>query len=241
MKAIITAAGVGSRLGKATEKNNKCLLKVHGKMLIEISVDILRSQGIREIVVATGHCYGKVEKALNGKATFVYNPFYQVSGILPSVWLCRNHVENDDFVFITGDSLYHPDILKNCIKKKGGIVVCVEKKSCDVEDSKVIIENNRIVRMGKNIELEKATGEFTGILKIEKKANKKVFDTIEKVLKQGKLNAYLTDVLMELKKDKFPLTLVYTNPHPRIEIDYPEDLMKAKGMFKNSIKTFLYR
>ena len=241
MKAIITAAGVGSRLGKATEKNNKCLLKVHGKMLIEISVDILRSQGIREIAVVTGHCYGKVEKVLKGRATFVYNPFYQVSGILPSVWLCRDHVENDDFVFITGDSLYHPDILKNCIKKKGGIVVCVEKKSCDVEDSKVIIENNRIVRMGKNIELEKATGEFTGILKIEKKANKKVFDTIEKVLKQGKLNAYLTDVLMELKKDKFPLTLVYTNPHPRIEIDYPEDLMKAKGIFKNSIKTFLYR
>ena len=241
MKAIITAAGVGSRLGKATEKNNKCLLKVHGKMLLEISVDILRSQGIREIVVVTGHCYGKVEKALNGKATFVYNPFYQVSRILPSVWLCRNHVENDDFVFITGDSLYHPDILKNCIKKKGGIVVCVEKKSCDVEDSKVIIENNRIVRMGKNIELEKATGEFTGILKIEKKANKKVFDTIEKVLKQGKLNAYLTDVLMELKKERFPLVLSYTNPHPRIEIDYPEDLEKAKIIFKNSIKSLLYK
>ena len=239
MKAIITAAGVGSRLGKATEKNNKCLLKVHGKMLIEISVDILRSQGIREIAVVTGHCYGKVEKVLKGRATFVYNPFYQVSGILPSVWLCRDHVENDDFVFITGDSLYHPDILKNCIKKKGGIVVCVEKKSCDVEDSKVIIENNRIVRMGKNIELEKATGEFTGILKIEKKANKKVFDTIEKVLKQGKLNAYLTDVLMELKKDKFPLVLSYTNQHPRIEIDYPEDLMKAKIIFKNGIKQLL--
>ena len=61
MKAIITAAGVGSRLGKATEKNNKCLLKVHGKMLLEISVDILCSQGIREIVVVTGHCYGKVD------------------------------------------------------------------------------------------------------------------------------------------------------------------------------------
>jgi choline kinase len=160
MKAIITAAGVGSRLGKATEKNNKCLLKVHGKMLLEISVDILCSQGIREIVVVTGHCYGKVEKALNGKATFVYNPFYQVSGILPSAWLCRNHVENDDFVFITGDSLYHPDILRNCIKKKGGIVICVEKKNCDEEDSKVIVKNNKIVNMGKNIELEKATGEF---------------------------------------------------------------------------------
>jgi len=241
MKAIITAAGVGSRLGKATEKNNKCLLKVHGKMLIEISVDILRSQGIREIVVVTGHCYGKVEKALKGKATFVYNPFYQVSGILPSVWLSRNHVENDDFIFITGDSLYHPDILKDCIKKKGSIVVCVEKKNCDVEDSKVIIKNNKIVKMGKNIELEKATGEFTGILKVEKKANSKVFDTIEKVLKQGKLNAYLTDVLMELKKERFPLVLSYTNQHPRIEIDYPEDLMKAKIIFKNSIKSLLYK
>ena len=95
--------------------------------------------------------------------------------------------------------------------------------------------------MGKNIELEKATGEFTGILKIEKKANSKVFDTIEKVLKQGKLNAYLTDVLTELKKEKFPLTLVYTNPHPRIEIDYPEDFMKAKSIFRDSIKSLLYK
>ena len=241
MKAIITAAGIGSRLGKVTEKNNKCLLKISGTGLIEISVDILNRHGIRDIVVVTGHCYGKVEKVLKGKATFVYNPFYQVSGILPSVWLSRNHVENDDFIFITGDSLYHPDILKDCIKKKGSIIVCVEKKKCDEEDSKVIIKNNKIVKMGKNIELEKATGEFTGILKIEKKANSKVFDTIEKVLKQGKLNAYLTDVLMELEKDGFPLTLVYTNPHPRIEIDYPEDFMKAKSIFRDSIKSLLYK
>jgi choline kinase len=94
--------------------------------------------------------------------------------------------------------------------------------------------------MGKNIELEKATGEFTGIMKIEKKASKKFFDFIEKVLKQGKLNAYLTDVLMELRKEKLPLTHIYTNPHPRIEIDYPEDLMKAKSIFRNSIKSLLY-
>ena len=241
MKAIITAAGMGSRLGKVTEENNKCLLKIHGKGLIEISVDILNMHGIEDIVVVTGHCYGKVENVLKGRVAFVYNPFYQVSGILPSVWLCRTHVENDEFVFITGDSLYHPDVLKDCIGKKGSIVVCVEEKDCDVEDSKVIVKNNKIVEMSKDIELEKATGEFTGILKIDKLANKKVFDAIENVLKQGKLNAYLTDVLMELEKDGFPLTLVYTNPHPRIEIDYPEDLMKAKGIFKNSIKTFLYR
>ena len=241
MKAIITAAGIGSRLGKVTERNNKCLLKIDDKRLMEISVDILNRHGIRDIVVVTGHCYGKAEKVLKGKAVFVYNPFYQVSGILPSVWLCRNHVEDDDFIFITGDSLFHPDILKDCIKRKGSIVVCVEKKNCDEEDSKVIIKNNKIVKMGKNIELRKATGEFIGILKVEKKANKKIFDTIEKVLKQGKLNAYLTDVLMELKKDKFPLTLVYTNPHPRIEIDYPEDFMMAKKIYRNSIKPLLYR
>jgi choline kinase len=82
-------------------------------------------------------------------------------------------------------------------------------------------------KMGKDIELEKATGEFTGILKVGKKANRKVFDAIENVLKQGRLNAYFTDVLMELKKEEFPLTLVYTNPNPRIEIDYPEDLVRA--------------
>jgi choline kinase len=240
MKAIITAAGMGNRMGKATEKNNKCLLKVHGKMLLEISVDILRRHGISEILVVTGYCYGKVEKALNGKATFVYNPFYEVSGILASIWLGGKYIGNEGFVFITGDSLYHPDILKDCIEKKGDIVVCVEKKKCDKEDYKVIVENNKIVEMGKNIEMERATGEFIGLAKIEKKASKLVFDKVEQFLKRGKLNAYMGDVLMELRKEKLPLTIVYTNPHPRIEIDYPEDLMKAKGIFKNSIKTLLY-
>jgi hypothetical protein len=46
---------------------------------------------------------------------------------------------------------------------------------------------------------------------------------------------------MELKKEGFPLTLAYSNPHPRIEIDYPEDLEEAKGIFKDSIKPLLYR
>jgi choline kinase len=100
MKAHNNRCGNRQQTGKSNRKNNKCLLKIGGKGLIEISVDILNRHGIRDIVIVTGHCYGKVEKALNGKATFVYNPFYQVSGILPSVWLGRDHVENDDFILL---------------------------------------------------------------------------------------------------------------------------------------------
>ena len=240
MKAIITAAGIGSRMGKVTENNNKCLLEIDGKSLIGISVNILYRNGIKDIVVTTGHCFDKVERLLKGKVAFSYNPFYEVSGILASIWLGGKYIGNEGFVFITGDSLYHPDILKDCIEKKGDIVICVEKKKCDKEDYKVIVENNKIVEMGKNIEMERATGEFIGLAKIEKKASKLVFDKVEQFLKRGKLNAYMGDVLMELRKEKLPLAIVYTNPHPRIEIDFPEDFEKAKGIFKNSIKTLLY-
>lgn len=236
MKALITAAGLGTRFGTLTENNNKCLLEVGGRSLLDVSINILNSCGINDIVIVTGHCYDKIEAAFKSRAKFSFNPFYQISGILPSLWLGGKFIDNDEFVFVTGDSLYHPNILKNCLESTADIAVCVEEKKCDAEDSKVIIQGDSIIDIGKNIPINSATGEFVGMLKVSKTASPYFFEEIEKMLKQGKVNGYVADVIMQMDPKKYKITPVYTNPYPRIEIDSILDLKKAQDIFINSIR-----
>ena len=240
MKALITCAGMGTRLGLLTENNNKALLELsEGKSILDVMLNILDKQGIEEKVVVTGHYFDKVEGALKGQATTVYNPFYQVSGILCSIWFARQYLEGEEFIFVTCDSIFHPSVLKQCIESKGDITVCIDKKTCDAEDSKVIIQDDGILNIGKDIPVNEASGEFIGMLKFSAEASKAFFDEVDMILKESKLNFYVADVLLRLKDKGLKLIPCYTDNLPRIEIDYPEDLEKGRQIFAEHIKTEL--
>lgn len=55
MKAIILAAGRGSRMNKLTEEIPKCLLEIGGKSLLSKQIESLRGAGINEIAIVTGY------------------------------------------------------------------------------------------------------------------------------------------------------------------------------------------
>lgn len=240
MKALITCAGMGTRLGVLTENNNKALLDIgDGSTILDVMLKIFNKQGISDKIVVTGHHYDKVEDALNGQARTVYNPFYEVSGILCSIWFARQHLEGEEFVFVTSDSIFHPSVLKECVSTKGDIAVCIEKKACDAEDSKVILDGDDIRDIGKDIPIKKAAGEFIGMLKFSAEASKAFFTEVDSVLKESKLNYYVADVLLRLKNKGLSLVPCYTESLPRIEIDYPEDLEKGRQIFEEHIKAEL--
>ena len=62
MKALILAAGRGSRLGNLTNEIPKCLVKLHGKHLIEWQINSLFSGGITEIGIVTGYKSNLLER-----------------------------------------------------------------------------------------------------------------------------------------------------------------------------------
>ena len=61
MKAIILAAGMGTRLGKYTENLPKCMLEFEGKTLIQRQVDTLRDAGIEDIIIIKGFNQEKIQ------------------------------------------------------------------------------------------------------------------------------------------------------------------------------------
>lgn len=55
MKAIILAAGRGSRMQSMTEANPKCLVELHGEPLLHHQLRSLREAGIEEVAIVTGY------------------------------------------------------------------------------------------------------------------------------------------------------------------------------------------
>jgi NDP-sugar pyrophosphorylase family protein len=70
MKAMILAAGLGTRLRPLTKRRPKALVEVAGRTLLEITLGRLREFGIREVIINVHHFADMVTEYLNAHANF---------------------------------------------------------------------------------------------------------------------------------------------------------------------------
>lgn len=70
MRAMIFAAGVGSRLGAITHDLPKCLVQVAGKAMLEHVVDRLKAVGVTQVMINLHHHAEKVKQYIADKKNF---------------------------------------------------------------------------------------------------------------------------------------------------------------------------
>ena len=70
MKAMILAAGLGTRLRPLTDHRPKALVEVGGRTLLEITISRLRNYGIREVIINVHHLGGMVIDYLKSNGNF---------------------------------------------------------------------------------------------------------------------------------------------------------------------------
>ena len=73
MRAMILAAGLGTRLRPLTDKRPKALVEINGHTLLEITLTRLRSFGIRDVIVNVHHLGGMIVDYLKANANFGMN------------------------------------------------------------------------------------------------------------------------------------------------------------------------
>ena len=225
MKAVIAAAGRGDRLGELTQARNKCLLTFGGKTLLEHSTDRLLRAGINDILIVTGYSDEEVRAACKDRVKYQFNPFFETTGILVSVWLARHFVDGEPFVLLVGDLLYDQKLLSTCLELQGPeVVIPIDVKPCDAEDSKAWVEGGLVKRMGKDLLPEETTGEFSGIVKFSASGSRRFFECVESLLKLGKMNNYLMDAINEIILEGVEVVPILHSGIPRIEIDTVEDV-----------------
>jgi NDP-sugar pyrophosphorylase family protein len=70
MKAMVLAAGLGTRLRPLTNSRPKALVEVEGRTLLEIALERLRAFGIQEVIVNVHHFADMMVDYLNSHRNF---------------------------------------------------------------------------------------------------------------------------------------------------------------------------
>lgn len=142
-KAIIMAAGVGSRMRPITLNTPKALVTVNGKRMIDTIIDTLLENGIKDIYIVTGYLKEKFLE-LNSKynnLTFIENPYYKSCNNISSLYVAREHIENS--IILDADQIIRSkDALSPFFEKSGynaeKISEFTNEWILDVRDNKII-------------------------------------------------------------------------------------------------------
>ena len=109
MKAMLFAAGLGTRLRPLTDTLPKCLVPVNGRPMIDYPLLLLRHHGIREIVVNVHHHAERVEEYLGDGSRFGVDVVYSREPVLldtgGGLLGARSFLDQDTFVIINSDVL----------------------------------------------------------------------------------------------------------------------------------------
>lgn len=123
MKAVILAAGKGTRMRELTTDVPKPMLKVHGKPILQHIIEGLKSAGVREFFIVTGYKAETIESFFGDGSNFGAKISYgrQVvqDGTGKAPELAKAFVGSDDFVLTYGDILVKPETYQQMLQRFG--------------------------------------------------------------------------------------------------------------------------
>jgi choline kinase len=105
MKAIILAAGRGSRMKDLTDERPKCLVELRGKALLDWQLEALRAAGITEIAIVTGY---KRELLANRGLVGFHNARWAETNMVSSLACAQDWLQAEPCIVSYSDIFYSP-------------------------------------------------------------------------------------------------------------------------------------
>lgn len=220
----------------------------NGKTLLETQLEgIIKSKKIDEVIIVIGYLADQIEAKINRykknglKITLVYNPFYEMSNNLISLWLSKEFFK-EDFLITNGDNIFHPHVFSKLIEKtkKEGIFLTISKKEeYDTDDMKVLLSDNNVIEVSKDIKENKANAESVGLALVKGKKYREIFNnTLDELVKDKKyLDKYWLEVFNQLNKKCVSINPFEIDGKKEwSEIDFHYDLEYIKKLVKAKIE-----
>jgi len=242
MKAIILAAGVGSRLHPITKEKPKTLVCINGKPILGHILDALLQNGIHDVIICTGFKANLVIEYCRSffpdmRFIFIQNDDYANTNNMYSFYLAKCHL-NEDFLLMNADVVFDPRIISG-LSKKSGSFIAVEKGSYNEESMKISIDSShRITGISKILPKKEAYGCSIDIYRIAKEDIPVLIAEMEMIIsKRGDRNQW-TEVLLDnlFKSNHLKAYPFDVNPCPWAEIDDFQDLASAEVLFNHRIR-----
>lgn len=240
MKAIILAAGMGTRLRPLTCKIPKCLLKIGSKSILGHQLKAYENSDIDEIIVITGYKSEKVRaecelfnETSNVNVTTIQNRDFQTSDNMYSLYIgMRYHREST--VVNNADVFCSDQIFERATSNPHKSIAFYDSSSFDEEALQLKLYNGQ----PKSI-LPKGSvdghGSTIGIFSLNSTAAGLLYDDLNQKVKAGEVDDWfensLNDVFSEAKFEAIDVRDDYW-----IEVDTADELAEARKAFVDGIQ-----
>lgn len=229
-RAVILAAGKGSRLNGNSAESPKCLTELGGMTLLERQIRVLRNTGVRDIAVVVGCQADRVRRRCGQGFTYIENERYAETNSLYSLWVARPLLY-EGFVVLNCDVLFHPALLNDLLTSRHENALLLGYREANQplygdEEMKVKVRGGQVVDMSKEMDPTEADGENLGIVKFGARGAVALVDIMNRIVGEGRLREWAPRAFAVFAQTH-PLHAIGTRGLPWIEIDFPEDYRRA--------------
>jgi L-glutamine-phosphate cytidylyltransferase len=233
MKAVILAAGQGTRIRSVHGEHPKCLIEVDGRTLLDRQLEALSLAGVNEVAIIVGYekdqiiNHLKARKFSGQNIQFIESPAFAITNNIYSLWLALHWLRGDSFIVLNADVIFDPEVLQSAIHPVAPISMIVDPLWRD-ETMKVIIDGDRVIEMSKKISREKFSGTYIGITVFGRAIEDRFFRKMDTLISEGRVNVFFNAAVQELADEGVPIGFTSTDGLPWAEIDDPGDLSFAQ-------------
>lgn len=239
MRAIVLAAGLGSRFHALSEGKPKTLIKVNGTPMLGHILNALESK-VDEVVIVTGyrsemireHCRRSHPRM---KVRFVHNEDFESTNNMYSLSLAREFL-NGDFLLMNADLCFDPGVIDRLRAAKGSCFA-VDKGRYLEEAMKITVKEGFITGISKKIPPNEAFGSSIDVYRIAAADAALLVSEMKQIIDvEGNRNQWTEVMLDRLCRDgRLKAAPLEIGTLRWAEIDNVEDLGQAELLFNETL------
>lgn len=233
MKALILAAGLGTRLTPITNDLPKSLVQVNGKPILFNQIENLHLNSVTDITVISGYKAEILEKTVHSnfpEVKIIESVDYAITNNMYSAWLGKESMNGEAFLMMNADVFFDAYVFEELLKFEEPNAIVTDIGNYIEESMKVVEKQGKLVSISKNISREEALGSSIDVYKFSPEGGKAFFEKCEEyILKKHELKMWsevaLNDILPYVTFKACRLVGRW------LEIDNHEDLRAAEKLF----------